>query len=118
MPGLETFKVFSDKYKMLTENYPDELFTELSDILKMIGIDIKPSELVRMQKFLDTQGMKWGDTPRANFRQFLVADGGAVDYMIQRLSKADKEAKDSFNKYNLICKPIKTVPVDILVNVL
>jgi len=94
------FNEFSNNYKMFTENYPEELFTELSSILKDIGVDIKPTELKRMQKFLDTQGTRWGSNPRANFRQFFVADKGTVYYMIQRLSKADKEVSDSFNKYN------------------
>jgi len=96
----KNFEAFSEKYKMLKENYPEELFTELADILKSIGVDIKPREIKRMQKFLDTQGTKWGNTPRANFSQFFVADKGAVDFMIQRLYKADKEAEGSFNKYN------------------
>ena len=96
----ESFNAFSDKYKMLTENYPEELFTELSDILKNIGVDIKPKELKRMQKFLDTQGTRWLNNPRANFRQFFIADKGAIDYMIKKLSSPDKEASNSFDKYN------------------
>ena len=96
----ENFKVFSEKYKMLKENYPDELFLELSNILKDIGVEITPKELKRMQKFLDTQGTKWGNTPRANFSQFFVADKGVVDFMIQKLSSPNKEASNSFDKYN------------------
>lgn len=67
----ENFNTFSEKYKMLTDNYPEELFEELSNILKDIGVDIKPKELKRMQKFLDTQGTRWLNNPKANFRQFL-----------------------------------------------
>ena len=97
---IEKFNAFSEKYKMLTENYPEELFTELSDILKAIGVDIKPKEIKRMQKFLDTQGTRWLNTPRANFSKFFVADKGAIYYMIKKLSSPDKEASNSFDKYN------------------
>ena len=96
----ENFNVFSEKYKILTENYPEELFEELSNILKDIGVDIKPKELKRMQKFLDTQGTRWLNNPRATFRQFFIADKSAVDYMIKKLSSPNKEASDSFDKYN------------------
>ena len=98
----ENFNTFSDKYKGLKpqDEYPEELFTELSNILKDIGVDIKPSELMKMKRFLDTQGFRWLKTANANFVQFFVVDGGAIHYMIKQLSNPDKSESESFEKYN------------------
>lgn len=98
----ENFNTFSDKYKSLKpqDEYPEELFTELSNILKDIGVDIKPGELMKMKRFLDTQGFRWLKTANANFVQFFVVDGGAIHYMIKQLNTPDKSESESFEKYN------------------
>lgn len=99
---VDNFNAFSDKYKGIKvgEEYPEELFTELSNILKDIGVDIKPNELKKMQRFLDTQGMRWLKNPSANFVQFFVSDNGAIYYMIKQLKTPDKTESESFDKYN------------------
>ena len=99
---VDNFNAFSDKYKGIKvgEEYPEELFTELSNILKDIGVDIKPNELKKMQRFLDTQGMRYLSTANINFINFFVSDKGAVQYMIRQLKTPDKTESESFDKYN------------------
>lgn len=99
---VDNFQAFSDKYKGIkpADGYPQELFTELSNILKDIGVDIKPAELEKMQRFLDTQGSRWLKKEYANFVDFFIRDGSAVDMMIKQIKSPDKTETESFDKYN------------------